>query len=198
MPLFLTQAHLLRARIALAGQGDSRRPRQSRSAAAALIGKHGYGRGAVELAVLDAEIACAANARTRRSRHRRSTHGHRRRTLPRRAHRPDHLRRLVRPAAAPRSDPAARATRASPSSKPPATPTTPSATIISARPSPRMWRATTPPTTPSPPTSPGVEAGGSPPSLCLSPRGERGPWNCPPTLTKGHGGLPLPLGRGLG
>ena len=64
MPLFLAQAHLLRARIALAGQGAAdARPHRDR--AAALIGKHGYGRGAVELAVLDAEIACAANAPVR-------------------------------------------------------------------------------------------------------------------------------------
>ncbi|MGO9173776.1 MAG: TIR domain-containing protein [Rhodomicrobium sp.] len=61
MPLYLTQAHLLRARIALAGQGAAD-ARPYRDQAAALIGKHGYGRGAVELAVLNAEIACAANA----------------------------------------------------------------------------------------------------------------------------------------
>ena len=64
MPLFLTQAHLLRARIALAGQGAAD-ARPYRDRAAALIGKHGYGRAVPELAVLDAEIACAANAPAR-------------------------------------------------------------------------------------------------------------------------------------
>ena len=56
MRLFMTQAHLLRARIALA-QGDFAAAPGKRDAAAALI----YGRGAVELAVLDAELAIAAN-----------------------------------------------------------------------------------------------------------------------------------------
>jgi tetratricopeptide (TPR) repeat protein len=60
MPLFLTDAHLLRARIALA-QGYFAAAREKRGAAAPLIAKHGYGRGAVELAVLDAELAIAAN-----------------------------------------------------------------------------------------------------------------------------------------
>ena len=64
MPLYLTQAHLLRARIALAGQGAAD-ARPYRDRAAALIGKHGYGRAVPELAVLDAEIACAANAPAR-------------------------------------------------------------------------------------------------------------------------------------
>ncbi|MGO8955053.1 MAG: SEC-C metal-binding domain-containing protein [Rhodomicrobium sp.] len=61
MPLFMTDAHLLRARIALA-QGDFAATREKRAAAASLIAKHDYGRGAVELAVLDAEIAIAAQA----------------------------------------------------------------------------------------------------------------------------------------
>jgi hypothetical protein len=60
MPLFLCQAHLLCARIALS-QGDFAAAREKRAAAAALIAKHDYGRGAVELAVLDAELAIAAN-----------------------------------------------------------------------------------------------------------------------------------------
>ncbi len=64
MPLYLTQAHLLRARIALAGQGSAD-ARPYRDRAAALIGKHSYGRAVPELAVLDAEIACAANAPAR-------------------------------------------------------------------------------------------------------------------------------------
>ncbi len=64
MPLFLTQAQLLRARIALAGQGAAD-ARPYRDRAAALIEKHGYGRAVPELAVLDAEIACAANAPAR-------------------------------------------------------------------------------------------------------------------------------------
>ncbi|MGO9543887.1 MAG: TIR domain-containing protein [Rhodomicrobium sp.] len=64
MPLFLTQAHLLRARIALS-QGDVMAAHEKRKAAAFLIEKHDYGRGAVELAVLDAEIACAANVPAR-------------------------------------------------------------------------------------------------------------------------------------
>jgi ATP/maltotriose-dependent transcriptional regulator MalT len=61
MPLFMCQAHLLRARIAL-GPGDFAAARDRRYAAAALIAKHNYGRGAVELAVLDAELAIAAQA----------------------------------------------------------------------------------------------------------------------------------------
>ncbi len=64
MPLFLADAHLLRARIALPGQGAAD-ARHYRDRAAALIAKHRYGRGAVELAVLDAEIACTANAPAR-------------------------------------------------------------------------------------------------------------------------------------
>ena len=56
------QAHLLRARIALS-VGDFAAARAKRDGAAAtLIKKHDYGRGAVELAVLDAELAIAANA----------------------------------------------------------------------------------------------------------------------------------------
>ena len=61
MPLFMTQAHLLRARIALS-RSDFAVAREKRAAAAALIEKHDYGRGAVELAVLDAELAIAASA----------------------------------------------------------------------------------------------------------------------------------------
>ena len=61
MPLFMTQAHLLRARIAL-GQGDFAAAREKRDAAAALIAKHGYGAARPELAVLDAELAIAANS----------------------------------------------------------------------------------------------------------------------------------------
>lgn len=64
MPLFLADAHLLRARIALAGQGTADAG-PYRDRAAALIEKHGYGRAVPELAVLDAEIACAANAPAR-------------------------------------------------------------------------------------------------------------------------------------
>jgi TIR domain len=61
MPLFITQAHLLRACIALS-QCNFTAACEKREAAAALIKKHGYGRGAVELTVLDAEFALAANA----------------------------------------------------------------------------------------------------------------------------------------
>ena len=152
--------------------------RTYRDRAAALIGKHGYGRAVPELAVLDAEIASAANVPAREAavaaaltavagepyhdaRTGRTISGGWFGLLPR-------LEAILPPSHA-----------ASRSSKPPATPTTPSATIISARPSPRMWRATIPRATPSPPTSLGVEAGGVPPHPCPSPRGEKGPLNYP-------------------
>ncbi len=61
MPLFLADAHLLAARIQLA-EGRNARARTCRDQAAALIERHGYGRGAVELAVLSAEIAFADKA----------------------------------------------------------------------------------------------------------------------------------------
>ncbi len=66
MPLFLADAHLLAARIQLA-EGRNARARTCRDQAAALIERHGYGRGAVELAVLSAEIACADKAAGRDS-----------------------------------------------------------------------------------------------------------------------------------
>jgi hypothetical protein len=61
MPLFMTDAHLLRARIALS-QGDLAAAKEKRDAALELIAKHGYGRAAPELALLTAEIACAENS----------------------------------------------------------------------------------------------------------------------------------------
>jgi hypothetical protein len=61
MPLFMTYAHLLRACIALS-QNDFAAARGKHEAAAALIKKLDYGRGAVELAVLDAELAIAEKA----------------------------------------------------------------------------------------------------------------------------------------
>jgi hypothetical protein len=61
MPLFMTQAHLLRARIALS-RSDFAAADDKRAAAAALVAKHDYGRGAVELAVLNAELAIATSA----------------------------------------------------------------------------------------------------------------------------------------
>ncbi len=61
MPLFLADSYLLGARILLSG-GRIARARTYRDQAAALIEKHGYGRGAPELAVLDAEIAWADDA----------------------------------------------------------------------------------------------------------------------------------------
>ena len=61
MPLFLADAYLLRARILLS-EARTARARTYRDQAAALIEKHGYGRAAPELAVLDAEIAWADNA----------------------------------------------------------------------------------------------------------------------------------------
>ena len=64
MPLFMTQAHLLRARIALS-QNNLPAAKRKRDAALELIQRHGYGRAAPEAAVLDAEIACAENAANR-------------------------------------------------------------------------------------------------------------------------------------
>ncbi len=64
MPLFLADAHLLAARIQLA-EGRVARARACHSQAAALIERHGFGRGAVELAVLGAEIAFADKAADR-------------------------------------------------------------------------------------------------------------------------------------
>ena len=53
---------LLAARVQLSGRRFAR-ARTYRDQAAALIEKHGYGRAAPELAVLDAEIACADKAK---------------------------------------------------------------------------------------------------------------------------------------
>jgi hypothetical protein len=64
MPLFMTDAHLLRARIALS-QGDLAAAKAKRDAALDLIAKHAYGRAAPELALLTAEIACAENSGSR-------------------------------------------------------------------------------------------------------------------------------------
>jgi hypothetical protein len=64
MPLFMTQAHLLRARIALS-QNSVAAAKAKCDAARELIGKHGYGRAVPELAILNAEIACAENAANR-------------------------------------------------------------------------------------------------------------------------------------
>ncbi len=61
MPLLMTQAHLLRARIAL-GIRDFAAAYEKRAAAAALSAKHAYGRGSVELTVLDAELAITAQS----------------------------------------------------------------------------------------------------------------------------------------
>ncbi|MFZ1108587.1 MAG: toll/interleukin-1 receptor domain-containing protein [Rhodomicrobium sp.] len=61
MPLFMADAHLLRARIALS-QGDLAAAKAKRDAALELIAKHSYGRAAPELALLTAEIARADNA----------------------------------------------------------------------------------------------------------------------------------------
>ena len=62
MPLFLADAHLLRARIQ---RSEGSGARTCRDQAAALIERHGYGCGAVELALLDAEIACSEKAEDR-------------------------------------------------------------------------------------------------------------------------------------
>ncbi len=64
MPLFMAQAHLLRARIALS-QNNLAAAKAKRDAALELIQRHGYGRAAPEAAVLNAEIACAENAANR-------------------------------------------------------------------------------------------------------------------------------------
>ncbi len=64
MPLFLADAHLLRARIQLSEHRIAR-ARSYRDDAAGLIEKHGYGAAVPELAVLDAGIACAENAEGR-------------------------------------------------------------------------------------------------------------------------------------
>jgi hypothetical protein len=64
MPLFLADAHLLRARIALSQRNFAEAAKQ-RAAASGLIAEHGYGSAAPKLAVLDAEIACAQNAEGR-------------------------------------------------------------------------------------------------------------------------------------
>ncbi len=64
MPLFTTDAHLLRARIALS-RGDLATAKAKRDAALDLIAKHAYGRAAPELALLTAEIACAENSGSR-------------------------------------------------------------------------------------------------------------------------------------
>ncbi len=64
MPLFMAQAHLLRARIALS-QGNLTTAKAKREAALKLIAKHGYGRAAPDLALLTAEIACAENSANR-------------------------------------------------------------------------------------------------------------------------------------
>ena len=64
MPLFAADAHLLRARIALS-QANLIAAKEKREDAAKLIEKHGYGKAKPELALLDAEIACAENAANR-------------------------------------------------------------------------------------------------------------------------------------
>jgi hypothetical protein len=64
MPLFMADAHLLRARIALS-QNNLAAAKAKRDAASELIEKHGYGKTKPELAVLNAEIACAENAANR-------------------------------------------------------------------------------------------------------------------------------------
>ena len=64
MPLFLADANLLAASIQLS-EGRIARARTCLDNAAALIGKHGYGRGALHLAVLNAEIANAGKAADR-------------------------------------------------------------------------------------------------------------------------------------
>jgi hypothetical protein len=64
MPLFMAQAHLLRARIALS-QDNLAAAKAKCDAARELIQRHGYGRAAPEAAVLNAEIACAENAANR-------------------------------------------------------------------------------------------------------------------------------------
>ena len=61
MPLYMAQVHLLAARMQLTAKRTAR-ARFHRIDAAVLIEKHRYGRGVVELAILDAEIACAENA----------------------------------------------------------------------------------------------------------------------------------------
>ena len=60
----MTDAHLLRARIALS-QNNLAAAKAKRDAALELIQRHGYGRAAPEAAVLNAEIACAENAANR-------------------------------------------------------------------------------------------------------------------------------------
>jgi hypothetical protein len=64
MPLFMAQAHLLRARITLS-QNNLAAAKAKCDAALELIQRHGYGRAAPEAAVLTAEIACAENAANR-------------------------------------------------------------------------------------------------------------------------------------
>jgi hypothetical protein len=61
MPLFMADAHLLRARIALS-QNNLAAAKAKCDAGLELIQRHGYGRAAPEAAVLNAEIACAENA----------------------------------------------------------------------------------------------------------------------------------------
>src|SRR5262249_23707254 len=62
MPLFLAQAHLLRARIQLSERCIAG-AHTYRNYAAGLVQKYGYGRAVPDLAILDAEIACAENSR---------------------------------------------------------------------------------------------------------------------------------------
>jgi hypothetical protein len=64
MPLFMAQAHLLRARIALS-RNNLAPAKAKRDAALILIQRHGYGRAAPEAALLNAEIVCAENAANR-------------------------------------------------------------------------------------------------------------------------------------
>ena len=149
MPLFMTQAHLLRARIALS-QNNLAAAKAKRDAALELIQRHGYGRAAPEAAVLNAEIACAENAANRDAAIAAAVTAIR--------GEPYHDERtgitidggwwgLFRASNCcfPPVIPALR------TCAPPATPTTPSATPISAPPSPRMWKATIPVTIPSQP-----------------------------------------------
>jgi hypothetical protein len=64
MPLHLADARQLKARIELS-EGQIARACTHRDQASVLIDGHGYGRGAICLAVLDAEIAYAGNMRNR-------------------------------------------------------------------------------------------------------------------------------------
>ena len=96
MPLFLADANLLAASIQLS-EGRIARARTCLDNAAALIGKHGYGRGALHLAVLNAEIANAGKAADREGMIAAAIKASGA-TLLRRAHPRQHRWRLVGPA----------------------------------------------------------------------------------------------------